>query len=155
MKSLKTGAFAALLTVFYLQSPAQGATPPVNEPDHNKPKIFADLPDNLSLRVTDLEALLNLPEGTQVNTHLAAGLKLNGTVISKSNPADVSSKSVVIKTTSRQGATLTFTRLTNADGSFSYSGRMMSKNASDAFVIVKEGSNYIIRKKGYYDIVNE
>ena len=155
MKSLKTGAFAALLTVCYLQSPAQGSVPPVNEPDHNKPKIFADLPDHLALRVTDLEALLNLPEGTNVNTNLAPGFLLNGIVISKSNPADVSSKSVVIKTMSRQGATLTFTRITNVDGSFSYTGRMMSKNASDAFVIVKEGTNYIIRKKGYYDIVNE
>jgi hypothetical protein len=155
MKLLKTGAFIALLTVCYMQSAAQGSAPPVNEPDYNKPKLFSDLSDNLQLRLADMEALLNLPEGTQVSSTIAPGFTLVGNVVSKSNPADASVKSIVIKSTTRQGATLTFTRIKNEDGSFSYSGRMISKTAGDALVIVKEGANYVIRKKGYYEIINE
>lgn len=155
MKLLKTGAMAALLTVGYLHTSAQNAAPPVNEPDYNKPRIFADLPDNLTIRVTDMDALLNLAEGAAVNATIATGFTLTGTVVSKSNPADLTSKSIVIKSNARLGATLTFTRIKNSDGSFSYRGRIMSKNAGDAFEIVKEGNNYIIRKKGYYDLINE
>lgn len=155
MKLLKTGAAIALLTACYLHSPAQGTTPPINEPNYNKPKIFADLPDKQNLNLADLEALLHLPVGTQVNTKIAAGFRLAGTVISKSDPIDASVKSVVIKSSNRQQATLTFTRTTKQDGSISYIGRMISKEAGDALEIVKEGSNYIIRKKGFYDLINE
>ena len=155
MNLLKTGAFVALLTACYLHSPAQTNRPPINEPDYNKPKIFNDLPEMLSVRVTDMEALLNLPEGALVNKTVAPGLTLQGTIVSTSNPVDLSTRSVVIKSTNRQGASFTFTRIRQADGSFSYTGRMMSKSASDALVIVKEGSNYVIRKKAYFDIINE
>lgn len=155
MKFLKTSAVIALLTVCHLYPAAQGNTPPVNEPNYNKPKLFSDLPDNLNPRLTDLEALLNLPEGAQVNATIANGFPLVGTVVSKSNPADVSSKTVVIKSLTRQGATFTFTRIKNENGSFSYTGRMLSKGAGDALVIVKEGADYVIRKKGYYEVINE
>src|SRR5215218_1634169 len=154
MKPLKASAVIALLTVCYLYSPAQGTTPPVNEPDYNKPKLFSDLPDNLNLRLADMEALLNLPEGAQVNATIANGLTLVGTVVSKSDPADASSKTVVIKSLTRQGATFTFTRIKNDGGSFSYIGRMLSKGSGDALVIAKEGAGYVIRKKGYYEIIN-
>ena len=155
MKFRKTSAFFALLTICYLHSSSQGTTPPVNEPDYNKPKLFSDLPDNLNLRLGDLETLLDLPEGAQVNATIANGLTLVGTVVSKSNPADVSSKTVVIKSPTRHGTTFTFTRIKKDDGSFSYIGRMLSKGSGDALVIVKEGTNYLIRKKGYYEIINE
>ena len=155
MKFLKTSAFMALLTVCYLHSSSQGTTLPVNEPDYNKPKFFSDLPDKLNPRLGDMEALLDLPEGAQVNATIANGFTLVGSVVSKSNPTDVSSKTVVIKSLSRQGAIFTFTRIKNDNGSFSYIGRMLSKNSGDALVIVKEGTDYVIRKKGYYEIINE
>lgn len=155
MKFLKTCAVVALLLVSYFQSAAQGSTPPVNEPDYNKPKLFSDLPAELPLRLSDMEALLNLAEGAQVNVTIATGFTLVGTVVSKSNPADAFVKTIVIKSLTRQGASFTFTRIKNEDGSFSYTGRMMSNGAGDALVIVKEGANYIIRKKGYYDLINE
>ena len=155
MKNLKTSAFAALLAVSYLQSPAQNSTVPINEPNYNKPKLFSDLPNNLKLRLTDMEALLNFPVGTQVNTSIAADFPLAGIVVSRSNQAEAFVKTVVIKSSNRPGAAFTFTRVTNPDGSFIYTGRMMSKDAGDAFEIVKERDVYVIRKRGLYDLINE
>lgn len=155
MKLLKTTATLALLTACYLYAPAQGTPLPVNEPDYNKPKIFTDLPERLNLKLANLEAALDLPVGASVNTAIANGFTLNGTVVSKSNPADPSVKSIVIKSSTRKEATFTFTRITRQDGSTSYLGRMVSKGAGDALEIVKEGTSYIIRKKAYHDIINE
>ena len=49
MKVLKTGALCVLLNVIALTVAAQNNTsnPPVTEPDYNKPKLFADLPQRL------------------------------------------------------------------------------------------------------------
>lgn len=155
MKRQKTNALLALLTVCYLHSTAQTTVPPLNQPDYNKPKIFTDLPDKLDLRVTDMEALLNLPVGTQVNATVATGFSLSGTVVSKSNPAEQSVKTVVIKSALRKNALLTFSRVKKDDGSFFYVGRMISRDAGDAFEIAKEGNTYVLRKKSYYDLLNE
>jgi hypothetical protein len=155
MKFQRTSAFVALLTLCYWHSSAQVSTPPVNEPNYNKPKIFTDLPDNLTINLSRLEALLQLPVGSPVNTIIATGFGLQGTVISKSNPSDASVRSVVIKSGSRQQATLTFTRITKQDGSITYIGRMLSKDAGDALEIVNEGDHYVIRKRGLYDMINE
>jgi len=144
----------AFLTVGYLHASAQ-ETVPINQPDYNKPKLFSDLPAKLNLRLPDMEALLNLSVGTKVNTLVAEGLQLKGTVVSRSNPDDLSVKSVVINSFTRQGATLTFTRFTKDDGTYSYIGRMISKDAGDALEIVKEGTVYVIRKTGLYDLINE
>jgi hypothetical protein len=109
----------------------------------------------MNLRLADMESLLNLPVGAQVNSQVAIGFSLVGTVVSKSDAKDALVKSVVIKSLTRQGATLTFTRITKEDGSYSYIGRMISKGSGDALEIAKEGTEYIIRKKGTYDLINE
>lgn len=155
MKFLKTAALAALLAVSYTPLSAQNVTVPLNEPNYNKPRVFSDLPSQMNLRLADMEALLNLSVGAQVNAMAASGFPLIGTVVSKSNPGNTLVKTVVIKSLTRQEATFTFSRITKEDGSLSYTGRMMSKSAGDALEIVKEGAGYVIRKKGFYDLINE
>lgn len=155
MKIRLTGVALSLAVAACLSANAQTAKPPVNEPEYNKPAVFADLPERSPLRTADAERLLNLPVGASVNTLLAPGLSLRGTVVSKSNPKDVAVQSVVVKLTGRGGAALTFTRIRNADGSFIYRGRLLGKSAGDALEIVREGSAYVLRKRGYYDLVNE
>ena len=155
MKFLKNSVVLTALTLCYLHSPAQNPAVPLNEPNYNKPKLFSDLPERLNLSLTELESLLDLSVGAQVKTIVAPGLPLAGTVVSKSNPSDASVKTIVIRISTRQGATFTFSRIKKQDGTFSYTGRMMGKGAGDALEIVKEGAGYIIRKKGFYDLVNE
>lgn len=156
MKILKKSALIAmLLAVSYLQTSAQNSALRLNEPNYNKAKLFSDLPDKLNLRLTDVEALLNISVGKQVNAIIATGFPLVGVVVSKSTLKDAFVKTVVIKSTTRQGATFTFSRITKEDGSLFYTGRMMSKEAGDALEIIKEGTGYVIRKKGFYDLINE
>ncbi len=154
MKILKTATAVALLFVLCKPANAQNA-PPLNQPDYNKPKLFADLPDKLSLHLSDMEALLSLSVGASVNTVIANGLPLIGTVVSKSGDAITSLSSVVIKSTTRQGAIVTFTRIRKEDGTVLYSGRIISQKAGDTFEIVKEANAYVLRKKGLYDLINE
>src|SRR5947209_6736403 len=128
MKFLKTGTLVLLLSVVCLHASAQkNSALPLNEPDYNKPKVFADLPAKQTLRIGDAEALLDLSVGSQVNKYIANGFAFVGTVVSKSNPGDVSVQSVVIKSSGRQNAIFTFTRIKKADGSFSYKGRITAK----------------------------
>ena len=152
---MKTQTLFALLCVACLHASAQSSKPPVNEPDYNKRKVFADLPDRMNFRIADAEALLDLAEGTTVNAMVANGFVLKGTVISKSNPADSSVRSIVLKSTNRQGLTFTFSRIKKADGSLAYRGRLLGKNAGDALEIVKDGGAYVMQKKGYYELINE
>jgi hypothetical protein len=156
MKILKkTAVTAMLLAASYQQSVAQSSMVPLNEPNYNKPRLFSDLPEQLNLRLADMEALLNLSVGAQVTATVANGFQLTGTVVSKSAPGNAFVETVVIKSLNRPGATFTFSRITKQDRSFLYTGRMMSKDAGDALEIVKEGSGYVIRKKGLYDLISE
>lgn len=153
MKILKTGAALALLMAVHFSAAAQSNLP-VNEPDYNKPKVFSDLPNTLSLRTGDAEALLSLPVGATANANLAVGFTLSGTVVSKSS-STAASQSVVVKSTLRRGAVFTFTRIKNADGTAVYRGRIISKEAGDVLEIAKESGVYVLRKKAYYDVLNE
>ncbi len=155
MKYSKTGTLLALLTVCIMHVSAQAITPPLNNPNYSKAKIFTDLPDKMPLRIADLESLLELPVGARINAAVAKNFSIVGTVVSKSNAADTSVRSVVIKATNRQGAIFTFTRTRAADGAVSYLGRMLNKDNGDALEIAKEGSQYVIRKKGLYELMNE
>lgn len=154
MKILKTSVICALLCAGFFTSSAQEELP-LNEPNHNKPHLFPDLPQRMKLRMNDLEDLLELPVGASVKTFLADNFIFIGTVVSKSDPASAGVQSVVIKSTNRKGATLTFTKTTDADGTVRYLGRIMSLKNGDAFDIVKENGEYIIQKKNLYELINE
>jgi len=98
--------------------------------------------------------MLDLPTGQSINLRLGS-FNFQGSIISKSDLNDLNVKTVVIKSSNRKGATFTFTRVHKEDGSFSYSGRMLSYNHSDAFEIVFEKGQYFLTKKKSLDMINE
>jgi hypothetical protein len=155
MKILKSGALCLLLCIGSMSLYAQNEPLPVSEPDYNKPKLFADLPDKMNLDLKTFESLLELPEGQSVNIHLTGPFNYHGTVVSRSDPKDDYSRTVVIKAINRQGAVLTFTRIRNTDGTYAYNGRILSHKHSDAFDIVQENGQYVLVKKHLYDLFNE
>jgi hypothetical protein len=154
MKTLKTIAIGALFSLSYLCSAAQEKIP-INEPDYNKPKLFADLPQKMTIKVSDLESLFDLSVGTSVTARFATNFVLHGTIVSASGESESTVRSVVIKSTNRQGAVFTFTKITNTDGSLSYRGRILSKDNSDAYEIVKEDDQYVLLKKDYHELISE
>jgi hypothetical protein len=153
MKILKTSAICVLLSVCYFTSSAQAIT--LNETDQRKPHLFSDMPEKMKLKITDLETLLDLPVGSSVNTSIAGNFHFQGTVVSTSAITNTGSKTVVIKSTNRKGATLTFTKATGSNGTVKYLGRIISMKNGDAFEIVKENGQYILQKKALYDLVSE
>lgn len=155
MKPRKTVTLLVLMVICFLQATAQETTLPLNTPNYSKLKLFADLPDRMPLRMANFESLLEQSIGSKVTAAVSKDFFIIGYVMSKSNDADPNVKSVVIKAINRQGSTFTFTRIKAEDGSYAYTGRMLNKSGGDALEIAKEGSEYIMRKKGLYDMMNE
>ena len=153
MKMLKTFALGLVLTLGGLRGTAQKSAVPLNEPDYNKAKLFADLPQRMKLKVKEMEALFSLPVGTVINTQATDQFKLQGTIVSKAEDATV--KSVVIRSTNKQGAIFTFTKVSKADGNSNYIGRMISRQHGDAFEIVKENGQYVLNKIEMHDLLSE
>lgn len=154
MKIIRIGTLCMLLNAFALSAASQNKYP-LSEPDHNKPALFDDLPSKLPFDIKIVDALLDIPEGQPLSIPLSKTLRLQGTVVSKSDPQDPNLKSIVIKSTNRLGASFTLSRLRNEDGSFSYQGRIISFKHGDAFEIQLEDGQYILAKKKLYDLVSE
>ncbi|MER3497329.1 MAG: hypothetical protein C4308_01175 [Chitinophagaceae bacterium] len=152
MKNLSTlvlGLCAVLCTTVGL---AQNQQIPLNEPDYNKPKLFNDLPESFVIDTANMVSLFQLQVGQTVTIPLTANFSYAGVVVSKSS--DQSYNSIVIKSTNRQGASFTFSRVFEEYG-VKYIGRMMSLQHSDAFEIVFENNQYHFKKKGLYDLYAE
>ena len=93
MKTLLSS-FVILLCLFSLQSRAQNDIP-LNDPHAPKPKLFADLPAKMMIRITELEGLFDAQIGTSINTAISSKFHFIGTVISRSKPNDKYSTVVV------------------------------------------------------------
>lgn len=157
MKILKTIALGVLLSLCMLHSAAQQNPKklPISQYDYNKPKLFKDLPERISVSVKNIDDVFNLEVGKTVDFPFASNFRFLGTVVSKAEDNDAGVKSIVINSTDRAGATLALSRMINADNTISYSGRIMSFKHGDAYEFTQENGSYVLVKKGLYDIVEE
>src|SRR6187401_249780 len=101
MKNLVKGIICLSLFLICQQSNAQ--TPPVREPDMNRPSLFQNLPSKISCRINDLSALLESGTGKTVSFSLVDNLNFQG-VVSSVAKFDNSLNSVVIRSTNFPGA---------------------------------------------------
>jgi hypothetical protein len=157
MRNLSITVLGVCCMLFCLRSSSQtthsSGKIPLNEPDNNKPKLFADLPDQIQFNPTDLSHLFGLKVGESVNVPISAEFTFSGQVVSKAEEAK--SSSVVIRSTNRVGARLVFTKVTDADNSTRYIGRIISLQHGDSYEIVSENNQYYFKKKGLYDLMSE
>ena len=152
MKNLSTAVLSVCITLCSLCASAQKDVP-INEPDYNKPRLFADLPDRINFNPANLTNLFQLQVGQTANIPLTGNFTLTGTVVSTANNDNATS--VVIKATNRPGARLTFTRVITDQKIVKYIGRIISLQHGDVYEIVSENNQYYFQKKGLYDLVNE
>jgi hypothetical protein len=152
MKNLVKGVVCLSLFLICQQSDAQKGF--VREPDMNRPTLFQNLPNKISCRINDLSALLQSEIGRPVSFSLVDNLSFQG-VVSSVAKFDNTLNSVVIRSTNFPGASLSFSRVTKEDGTFSYVGRIISFQHGDAYEIGFENGQYYFVKKGFYDLVNE
>src|SRR5450432_1358869 len=118
MKNRRTIVLCVCITLCSLGSFAQKESIPLNQPDNNKPKLFNNLPDKISVNIANLNTLLTTPPGNKVSINLGNDTPFffQGQVISATSKYKNIIRSVVISSTNYNGARLTFSRTNNADG---------------------------------------
>jgi hypothetical protein len=155
MKNLGPAVLTACISFFCITGFAQlqKQTLPVNEPDYNKPKLFADLPDRIDIDLKNFVGLFELQPGQPTNVLVNSTVNFSGQVISKAS--GVNSISVVVRLTDRPGARLIFSKVIDENNSEKYLGRIISIKHSDCYEIVSENGQYYFKKKGIYDLMSE
>ena len=157
MKSLYTTVFCVCSTILSLQAAAQTEKVPVNKPDLNKPALFASLPDKIAVSSDNLNNLLSSSIGRSVSVDMASDhdMGFEGEVISTTSKYNNSIQSIVIRSTNYNGARLTISKITGADGAITYSGRIISMQHGDVYELQKEADNFVLVKRKFYDLLNE
>ena len=158
MKNLRTTACCVCFMLYSLCLAAQNnQSIPINEPDRNKPKLFQHLPDFIPVNIENLDNLLGSPAGRSINANLSTEtpLQFEGQVVSASSKYGNSLSSVVIRSTNFNGATLTISRITNADGTIQYAGRIISFQHGDLYELQKRENRIFLVKRNFYDLINE
>jgi hypothetical protein len=153
MKNLVKG--IVCLSIFFVCIKTNAQTPPVREPDMNRPSLFQNLPEKISCRINDLSSLLESEIGKTISFSFTGNLNFQGVVSSVASKFDNTLQSVVVRSTNFPGAALSFSKITKEDGTFSYVGRILSFQHGDAYEISQENGQYFFVKKGFYDLVNE
>ncbi len=155
MKNLRTFLLCACIALCALSASAQNESVPLNEPNPNKPKLFAALPDLIPVNINSFTDLLNSEVGTSVNIPVNSAFRFQGQVVSTASKYENSIRSMVIRSVNYTGARLTFSRITNADGSVSYTGRIISMDHGDLYELQNIEGQYSFKKKNFYDLINE
>ena len=144
-----------LLLLFACTTAAAQDKIPVNEPDRNRPTLFANLPDKINVDISDLQSIVGAQTGKSVSLRLRENAlqSFKGEVISRSDDNRI--QSVVIRSTDFNGATLTLSSSAQPNGTVKFSGRIISLKHADAYELQKQNDQYIFIKKNFYDIINE
>jgi hypothetical protein len=155
MKNLQLLGICLTLSIISATSSAQEAIP-VNEPDHNKPRLFTALPDKISIDVATLQNLLITEQGKDVKLALGGTTQtdFNGKVVSRADKYN-NIRSVVIRSSNFNGATFTLSSSIRSNGTVKFTGRIMSFQHGDAYELQNQNDQYILIKKNLYDLMNE
>lgn len=158
MNYLKLSGFCLLCTLLCAIASAQDKVP-LNEPDNNKPKLFTHLPDQIPVTINELKSFIsaNTETGKQVQLNSSDNKipGFNGKIVSHASKYQDRINSVVVRLDRFDGATLTLSSSTQADGTVLYTGRIISFKNSDLYELQKKDDQYILIKKNYYELVNE
>ncbi len=130
----------------------------LQEPDHNKPSLFSNFPDKIAVDIHELKNFFSntAAKGKDVNVRFIDKTLpgFNGKIISATSKYNNTVRSVVISSTRFNGATLTLSS-TTTDGTVRYSGRIVSFQHADLYVLQKEEEQYFLIKKKFHELVNE
>lgn len=157
MKNLRTSALCLCALLISVVSFSQKENDRINEPDYNKPKLFSNFPERIPLSIEKINDLLKTDVGQSANLKVAtnASLQFDGEIVSKASKYENTIQSVVIRCANFNGATLTLSKITNADGTISYTGRIISFKHGDLYVLQGKGDDLTLVKKNYHELVNE
>jgi hypothetical protein len=159
MKNLK---LAGLGLAMILCGAVSAQEIPLNEPNYNKPLLFADLPDKIPVEAAYLKNVLTNSgtPGKDVQFKLAdgkAGSKIsqfNGKVISVA-AKETGANSIIVRSSNFNGATLSISEVKLEDGTMAFRGHIISMQHGDLFELeLIEGQYYFVKRK-FHDLINE
>ena len=154
MKNTSTLVLCAIFSCITILTQAQEKTIPVNEPNYNKPKLFQNLPERIPVDASTLESLFGVDMNRAANITIA-GIHFQGNVSSKTTNDVNQANTVIIGLTNYPGANFTLSKISNPDGTISYTGRIISFQHGDLFELQKQKDNWVLVKKNFYDLINE
>ncbi len=157
MKNLRTYVLCTCMILLSVCAIAQDQKIPINEPDMNKPHLFDNLPDRIAFNPANFTGLLNKQTGAVISTSLSsdATLPFEGRLAAVVSKENGKLQSIVVQSSNFQGASLSITKILQPDGSYRYTGRLISFRHGDLFVLQQNNGQYELVKKNYYDLVNE
>ena len=157
MKNLRTYVLCTSMVLTSIFAVAQDQKIPVNEPDYNKPHLFDNLPTRIPFDPANFTGLISKQTGTAVSTSLSkdAMIAFEGKITSQVSEENGRIEKLSIQSTNYPGATLNLSKITSADGTIRYIGRLISFQHGDLFILQQNNGQYELVKKNFYDLVNE
>ncbi len=138
------GTIACMLMAF--TADCQSA-PPLNQHPAEKLPLFNQLPEKILCPVASLQNIFSAAVNANINVLLGPQLKIEGTVLAKVTVTP-DQLSINVRCSNFQNALLNISRITKADGSFSYIGRIVSMRHGDILLLWEENGQYsFIRQK--------
>ena len=158
MKNLRTSLVCLCVILSSLSASAQTVHVKLNEPDLNKPLLFAALPDRIPVSIDYINSLFGSAKGSSVSLSTsedARAPRIEGEVISTGSKYDNRLESVMIRSTNFEGARFRVSKYTDEQGVARYSGRIISFQHGDAYELKNEDGNFFLIKTKFYSLVNE
>ncbi len=139
----KTGCFAILM--FIASSLKAQVAPPLNQQAAEKPQLFKSLPAKMQFHLNSIQALFSTKTLEKFDIKLDNSLALEGTVIEVVQR----SKQLVsmnLRLTSFPDALFNLSRISE-NGIVKYTGRILSKDHGDIYLLTYENGNYFFIKQ--------
>ena len=145
------------IALFSLCSYGQNHTTSINQKDYNNSGSLTNLPELIPANIADLTTLLDAPVGHTVRVNIGSDsqLILEGKVVSISSKYENTVQSVVIRSTNFPGTRLMFSKISKADGTLSYAGRILNIQNGDLYELQNQNGQFVLIKKKLNDFVND
>lgn len=137
------GTIACMLVAF--NANCQSA-PLLNQHPVEKAPLFSLLPEKISIPAASLENIFSATLNNNISVSLGPQLKIEGIVLAKVAVA-ADQLSINIRCNNFKNALLNISRLTNADGSYLYVGRLVSMQHGDVLLLWEENGQYSFIKQ--------
>ena len=156
MKNHRTAMLCMCITLFSYCSYAQNQSTTAEQLSNNSAQ-FNTLPDIITTDIANLNTLLKAPVGYSVKVNLNANsqLILEGQIVSISSKLENTIQSVVVRSTNFPGTRFTFSKISKADGTLSYTGRLLNIQNGDLFELQNQNGQFVLIKKKLNDFVTD
>ena len=143
MKHALRAGLALLCNVLYLSSAAQ---PPIRQVLPNKPLLFSQLPEKLTISPELLEQLFSVDAGQHIKIPLGAGNYLTG-VVKEKTARNKHVLNITIECTNYDGALLTVSRIAGMGSAVTYLGRVVNIRYGDVLLLTEQNNQYLLVKE--------